>query len=754
MKRLLAQIGITYFSVLAIAFYLQGWIVILVGGVALLLTVLFFILKRTRKTVFIPAMALTVVIACAVNIGYSALFVQPVIDRYGNTEHTVRAVITDEEYKSYSKYYYRLKATEIDGENVSIKVLLKTPHMLDAETDDVLTFTSVLKETENNYYRAKGYYLVSDDYDAYVEEEPAFSHTLYYRAIQLRRLMRHTLESVLPSDCAALCRAVLIGDKYALSQNVRDNFRYAGASYFIVVSGMHFAVICFLILKLLKRAKYINRWVRFAITMLFIVLYAAITGFQPSVLRSGIMMVLLLLGDTIRRQTYPLNHLGLAGIIMPFIVSPYGAGDIGLILSYYATFAILLWASPIAQKLYFKDRYGNILGFNLSARWNAFTERIKEKRDGGKPRKDDNKQPFTVRGFLYKLWNCVALMLSVSIAANILVFPISVFVFRGFSLVTLVSALLLYCEIYLILILSFVICIFFWFKPFIALLAVPLTWLCRLVLWIVDGLASLPFAYCHVSQSFILVWTAVTVVLGLIVILYRNHYRYLKTAALFSAIILLAGCLLHEVLQLQVLSLEVYNCGTGVCAGINSGGNLHLLSMDAKSKELYPIWSDLSERYGGADTALCSSDKDLRRYRMYRDDEFAISTIMLYDKSDDHTNEGNIVGFDGDRTFVLDDGVIMEVSVVNDTVVPYITAGDRTVLVIPDGCTIEEIPIKRRQADVIVLSEAFSGMEELRCESLILSTDVPTAFRLADAMKDCYQHVYFTGEGDVRCRLR
>ena len=95
--------------------------------------------------------------------------------------------------------------------------------------------------------------------------------------------MRNALDSFLPADCAALCRAVLIGDKYALSPDTRDHFRYAGASYFIVVSGMHFAVVIMLLFRLMKR---LNRWVRFALIMAFIVLYAAVTGFQSSVLRA------------------------------------------------------------------------------------------------------------------------------------------------------------------------------------------------------------------------------------------------------------------------------------------------------------------------------------------------------------------------------------------------------------------------------------------------------------------------------------
>ena len=750
MKRLLAQIGITYFSVLAAAFYLPDIAVVVIGGIAAVLTVLFVIIRKTRRTIYIPLMALTVVIACAVHIGYGLLTVQPVVETYGDETHTVKAVLTEEPYQSYSKHYYRLKTQEIDGEKAGFKLLLKSPTDIDAEPDDILTFTSELKVSDNQYYRAKGYYLVSDDYGIEVETETPESHSLYYHAIQLRRFMRKSLDALLPSDCAALCRAVLIGDKYALSLNTRDHFRYAGASYFIVVSGMHFAVVIMLLFRLMKR---LNRWVRFALIMAFIVLYAAVTGFQSSVLRAGIMMVFTVFGMTIRRQPYPLNHLGLAGVIMPFIVSPYGAGDVGLILSFYATMGILLWARPILPKLCLKTKTGYIPFFHISEKLHYYKERKVE----GLPLKDKSKEPFSFRILLMKLWNSAAALLSVSIAATIMTFPISVFIFHEFSLVTLLSALLLYAEIYFILVLSLVVCILYplGFLRYVAiLLAYPLMWLCKLVLWLVDGIASLPFAHFRVGQAFIYAWLAVTVILGIVVILYRNHYRYLKYAVLCSMIILLGGGLTQQALQMNTFSLEVYSCDNGLCAGINNGGRLYLLKMDANSKQLYTLWNQLSYRYGSAEVALCCNEIEIRHFQLYRDDEFAISTLLLYDKDQKYQNEENIVPFDRDCTYVVDDDVVIRLSVINNTAVPYITAGERRILIIPPGCEINDIPKELRTADVILLTQAQQGYDQLRCEDMIISDSSDLLMLSANALKDSYHHVYFTDQGDVHYRLR
>ena len=750
MKRLLAQIGITYFSVLVAAFYLPFIAVKILCAVFLVLTVILFVIRKTRKTIFVPAMAIAALIACVVHIGYTTLAVIPVENRFTGEEHEVSAVLLEEPYRSYGKNYYQLRTFSVDGEDVSCKLLLKSPYPIDADIDDVLTFRSEINIMDNDYYRSKGFYIVSDSYRTAVEVQEAEEHSLYYRAVQLRRWMRQALDRTLPEDCAALCRALLIGDKYALDLSVRENFRYAGASYFIVVSGMHFAVLYLLLDKLLKR--FHVRILRLVIPLLFIGVYMAITGFQPSVIRSGIMISFVVLGNFIRRQTYPPNHLGIAGIIMPCFLSPYGAGNISLILSFYATLSILLWATPIAKKLCYTDEFGNIPQFHFGAWLRNRIEMLKQQKNN----KKNSKEPFDFLMFRHKLRNTFCSVLSVSLAANILVFPISTVIFREFSTVTLLSAVLLYFEIYLILILSLFVCILYWLGPlkYVAMiLAFPLTFLCRLVLWIVETLGNLPFAHIRIGNTYFYIWLAVTVLLGAIVILYRNQYRYLRLAAFCSAVVLLGGMLTHAVLESRVLELEVYACGDGLCVALKCRGNLHILRLDANTKYLYEIMDDLSYRYSGAETVLCFDEKELQKSQLYRDDEFAISRTLLYDNEEYEADE-NIIAFGSDSDFALDDGVTLSVMTAGDTLIPYVDADDKRILMIPDGCMIEDIPQELRQADVIVMTEATSGAEQLRCESLILSDDFDDAMLTATVMQGRYQEVYITGEENVTYRLR
>lgn len=767
MKRLPAQFGITYFSVLAAAFYLSEKYIWILGGIAVVITILFFLIRKLRKTVYLPVMALAALLACAVHLGYTFLAVQPAVNRYAEGEHKVEAVLEYESYQSYSKYYYRLRAVSIDGEEADCRILLKTVEHMNAQVDDILTFRSELLEMNNDYFRAKGYVLLADNYRLSAAIQPARSHSLYYRAVEVREYIRRALDSFLPEDCASLCKAVLIGDKYSLDLSVRENFRYAGASYFIVVSGMHFTVLCSMIMFLLNRFTLFrrNRWIRLVMMLIFVFTYSAVTGFQPSVLRAGVMITFTVIGATLRRKTYPLNHLGFAGIILPLILSPYAAGDFGLILSFYATMSILLWATPIAKKLCYVNEYGYIPRFE-PMRFVMYKCRFlvaKITRD--EFYEEEFRTPYTFKLFCYKLRNTVCSLFSVTLAANILVFPITVFLFHEFSFWTLLSSLLLYLPVFLILILSFFAGIFFYLP--LGYLVMGLSYLliklCRFVLFVVELLSGMSDLYIRVGDTYFFIWVVVSLLLGILVILYRNGYRYLKLAALCSVTALLAGMLSHTILESQMSGLEIYACGDGLCAAINHGGNLHLLRLDAKSQYLYDIIDDLTYRYGGAKTALCCKNIELKKYQLYCEDEFAISEYLLYDNKEDDDDEEyeeesvfteNMIEFFGDSVFAPDDELTLTVSTLNNTAIPYYTAYGKNILIIPDGCTLDDIPESMRQADVIILSHAFVGVEQLRCKDLIISDSGDSALMTASVMRECYQNVYITDGENITYRLR
>ena len=716
MKRLLAQIGITYFSVLAVAFYLSEKLTFILLLSAVLAGVVLLCVPAVRKTIWIPAVAFAAAVACLLNLGYSLFVVIPIQEKYAGSDRQIEAKLTDEVYQAYSKYYYRLQTDKIDEQTVHTHLLLKTSRPIDAEPFDTIAFTSDISATENRYYLAKGYYISVDTINESFTVTQAQEQPLYAYAIRLRGAMREALEEFLPSDEASLCEAVMVGDKYALSRSDKNSFRYAGASYFVVVSGLHFSVICLALLWLLRRLR-LRPWLQVLITFPPVFLYMAVTGFQPSVVRSGVMMSVFLISKLIRRMNDSHNSLAIAGIVASAVFTPYGMGDIGLILSYAATFAIITWADPIEKKL----------RVSVSLRW------------------------------YHHMWNGMAAILSISLAANILVFPISVFVFSGFSTVTLLSSLLLYWPIWALLMLSLILCLLFYLGPlyYVSMaLAWPLYCLAKLILWLVRTLAGLPFSYVHIGADYVYIWMAATVVLGIIVIAWRNGYRFLPYASLISFILLLVLAMNHAVGCLHTVELNVYSCGEGIAAGLDYHGDLYMLGFSAKSKEAYAVFERLSRSYSKAELAVCMKPSDLKNYTRLVDREFAISRRLLYDKSILADDDPDTMTARTDEIYYIGADAYFVTAVCQNKILVSLLVNGRNILLIPDRFPYDKIPESMRQADIIVIQNVYDGYEQLRCDTLVVSNTAEKARAAAELMQRSANDIIATDTDDISIDLR
>lgn len=168
--------------------------------------------------------------------------------------------------------------------------------------------------------------------------------------IPLRRFIREVIERHLGGDQGSLLAGLLLGERYNLSRNVIEAFSDTGTSHVLAVSGLHAGLMAFIIFVALRIMQLPKRLASIG-TMLGLTIYALAAGASPSIVRSSIMVVAVLLGGLYEKRGNGLNMLGLAGLLI-LSFWPDAVFDIGFQLSFAATAGILIITRPVEAILF------------------------------------------------------------------------------------------------------------------------------------------------------------------------------------------------------------------------------------------------------------------------------------------------------------------------------------------------------------------------------------------------------------------
>lgn len=402
----------------------------------------------------------------------------------------VRAQVLDYPEERYHRYYYKLRVEALGQEEGALEAVgpftlrLSSTMPLACDPYDraecLVTFRAFeegggLYSTRNarlaDGFQAGAY--LSQYGGIAVERDSAVSPG--EMLVELRHQVGRAMDRLLPRREAGLLRAMVLGDSGGVSEEDMSRFRQLGVSHILVVSGLHMTILAGFMQFLLCRFP-IRKAVRNALTALVLVLFLALSGFQPSACRGAAMYGVLLLADSTGRRADSLNSLGLA-VLLVCLLAPFSGGDLGFALSVLATLGIVVLYRPVYQVL------------------------------AGK----------RLAGLARRLWKPVAASLAVTAAALLGTFPVQLAVFGGLPLLTPLANLLLVFPSTLLLYASF--CgAFLSLLPATAPLAAPFVWaagwLARFLLGAAGFLAQWKGTFLPLTGE-----VALAVVIGLLLLL-------------------------------------------------------------------------------------------------------------------------------------------------------------------------------------------------------------------------------------------
>ncbi len=178
----------------------------------------------------------------------------------------------------------------------------------------------------------------------------------------IRRTLLAGVES-LPPDRRALYSGFVLGDDRGQPVEITDDFRAAGLTHLLVVSGQNVAFVLALLSPLLRR---LRLGARLGAGLVLLILFGVLTRWEPSVLRAEAMAGLALLSSTMGRPVSGLRVLALAATGL-LLLDPLLVGSLGFLLSVGASAGILLLAKPIAALLPGPRPLAQALGVTLAA---------------------------------------------------------------------------------------------------------------------------------------------------------------------------------------------------------------------------------------------------------------------------------------------------------------------------------------------------------------------------------------------------
>ncbi len=266
--------------------------------------------------------------------------------------------------KSNSENVYSFTLSDCKAENKAIpgKILVYAYSQPDVIPGDIISFTAdELKASAKEglfslHSLSSGTYLCAYGAQGINIEGKDEADGIYYAILSAAKLTREKFFSNMPEDEAAVTTSLITGDKDYLDDETVSGLRQSGISHIFAVSGMHLTIWTGMFF-IFFRKRSLSKFIPNTLAGIFVLFYIVFTGFSPSVLRAGIMLICVFAGRIFRRSAETLNSLGLA-VTALLIYEPFLCGNISFLLSCLSTLTLILTSEKLSGSPGRQDQKG------------------------------------------------------------------------------------------------------------------------------------------------------------------------------------------------------------------------------------------------------------------------------------------------------------------------------------------------------------------------------------------------------------
>ena len=470
-----------------------------------------------------------------------------------NTLVSFEGKITKSLKSNAFKDKYMLELDVLQGSPVNGSVLFQIPHkeesLINANLKisgygKIKAFQDPINPQQFNYKDYMASLQMSHSIDSDIDqiqiiELDGFNYIQFFEAA--REKIKSSLEEYNFTEAQMdIMQALLLGQKQNIDPEIYDQFSKAGVVHILAVSGLHVGILLLILqfsTKALLRIKN-GKVIRALLVIIGIWGFAALAGFSTSVLRAAVMFSLLSIALNYRRKTSAINTLAISAVLLLWF-NPYFLYQVGFQLSYFAVISIVS-LQPRLSKLY-------------------------------KPALFIDK----------KIWD----ILTVTIAAQIGVLPLSLYYFHQFPGLFIVSNLVILPVLGLLLaggILIIVLSLINILPEFIAVAYAELLDLLLVFVNWVSTKESLVFSEIYFTKPMLVI----SMVLVLLIFLWNSRKKVLSYSLINIALLaLMLGIYLEKQEKLQQKDVVIFHTYKTSQLGILKGSALHLYSENLKNKD-------------------------------------------------------------------------------------------------------------------------------------------------------------------------
>lgn len=413
----------------------------------------------------------------------------------------IAEIISIKEEKEYTNKYI-LKILEVNSDlNIkNIKLIMYTNKDINFLPGDVIY--------------AKGEFSIADskrnyggfDYNNYLKQSKIFGiiqaedcrkisniKDMYSLIENIRYKFLIKIENLYNNENAGFLKSLLFGKTDGLTDDIKVSFRDSSLSHVLAISGMHVTYVIigikFLLNKIIKSKKIKNN-----LLILFIIFFSFVTGNSVSGIRACIMGAMTIFANNFeRKNNFYFSLIYSFSIIILF--NPYNIYNIGLWLSYMGSLGIVCFSSFL--KKYISKK------FNFKKKNNIIFEKIRE----------------------YIIENLV-----VTISAQILIFPIMMYVFNTISISFFISNILVSIFAGPLLILGYLsVLLSFTNFPFLKIIIYITEFFIFIVIKISEICSKLPLSKIYVTTpSVAMIFVYYGIVFYLIYFSFKKRFYFLR----------------------------------------------------------------------------------------------------------------------------------------------------------------------------------------------------------------------------------